>query len=217
MFVITQEPDTLEKAFKLAKDAESLQVISDITSDARQSIHALNMPGEIVGRKPDYGQAEVKHELELGELKEELNKLQQQVEKQKPKPQPSQIPRAIRCHYCNIPGHRIAECRKRLREVVQRRQPFVQPAPTSIRGYRFPTARPLSRPPFRPGNRPPAQNGYHAPQPAFKLNASVSKGRANLTDHSWLTSYWDTATPSTVYPAVLYIRHSRGPFNIKCH
>ena len=47
MFVITREPDTLEKAFKLAKEAESLQVISDITSDARQSIHALNMPGKL--------------------------------------------------------------------------------------------------------------------------------------------------------------------------
>ena len=35
MFFITREPDTLEKALKLAKDAESLQVISDITSDAR--------------------------------------------------------------------------------------------------------------------------------------------------------------------------------------
>ena len=162
-FVITCEPDTLEKAFKLAKDAESLQDISDITSDARQSIHALNMPGEIGGRRLDYGQAEAKNELELGELKEELKKLQQQVEKQKEKPQPSQIPRAIRCHYCNIPGHRIAECRKRLREVVHRRQPFHQPAPTSIRGYRFTTTRPLLPPPFRPGSRPSVQNSYHAP------------------------------------------------------
>ena len=163
MFVITREPDTLEKAFKLAKDVESLQVISDITSDARQSIHALNMPGEIVGRKIDYGQAEVKNELELGELREELKKLQKQVEKQKVTPQPSQIPRAMRCHYCNLPGHRIAECRKRLREVVQRRQPFRQPNPANTRGYRFSTTRPLPPPPFRPGGRPPVQNGYHAP------------------------------------------------------
>ena len=72
MFVITREPDTLEKAFKSAKDVESLQFISDVTSDTRQSVHALNMPGEIVGRKIDYGQAEVKNELELGELKKRI-------------------------------------------------------------------------------------------------------------------------------------------------
>ena len=70
MYVLSRQPETLEKSFQLAKNAESLQVISDTTGDTGQSIHMVNMPGEIrggaIGDKP----FESEMELELKSLRE---------------------------------------------------------------------------------------------------------------------------------------------------
>ena len=49
MFVLSRQLKTLQKAFQLAKNGESLRVTSDTKGDTGQLIETVNMPGEIRG------------------------------------------------------------------------------------------------------------------------------------------------------------------------
>ena len=47
MYVLARQPKDLESAFSLAKAAESLEIISDLTSNNNNEARAMKMPGEI--------------------------------------------------------------------------------------------------------------------------------------------------------------------------
>jgi hypothetical protein len=139
MYVLAREPKCLPEAFKLAKTAESLQTISDLTQS--EHVKAYQLPGDIcpkVSRENHNSTA-----LDLRELREEISNLRSKVHDSK-KPEPRRVePRITRCFYCNIPGHTAAACRRKLRDLAVRRQrpnitrttPRVQPYSSTRRAY----------------------------------------------------------------------------------
>ena len=117
-YVLARQPDDIQTAFSLAKTAESLKAITDLTDNELQP---LGMPGEITtGSRPVVVRDTSEDNLAL---KQELKKLQQMVSKLSMNSQqrrPLDGAAVIRCHYCNAAGHRQVECRKRARDLSNR-------------------------------------------------------------------------------------------------
>jgi hypothetical protein len=155
LYVLAREPSTLEQAFKLAKSAESLQTISDMTSN--NQIRAYQWPGEI--RPEATLPTKDKSETELRSLRDELIRLQGQVQNSQIRTKPRPQPLIKRCFYCNIPGHQLSQCRTRLKDISQRRNSRPQQPPNfrpAQPGYRpQPQTRAFTRPPVSQRNPAP--------------------------------------------------------------
>ena len=135
MYVLAREPGSLELAFSLAKAAESLEIISDLTSNQNSGAKAVNMPGEI-GKchKPPalYDMTEVMKELKsLGDKVADIKK----TAHSNPGPM-RKVARPMRCYHCGVVGHSINECRSRLRQMQATRwQPGRGPLTAPRRQY----------------------------------------------------------------------------------
>ena len=119
IYVLSRNPKTLSEAFNLAKTAESLQEITNLT-DNQLRIQTINASGELyikpsVPIKPEPS-------FNVDEVLKELRKLKLEISKSKSDERNIVTERVVRCHYCQIPGHRQSECRKRARDMADRRQ-----------------------------------------------------------------------------------------------
>ena len=134
MFVLSRQLKTLQKAFQLAKNGESLRVTSDTKGDTGQLIETVNMPGEIRGGAIGKRQFESEMGLELKSLRDELSRLQKEVEKVKTRPQAQNLEQwdVIIVAYRGIKSQ---ERRRKLRYIVQRQQ-YRTPVHTTTKGYR---------------------------------------------------------------------------------
>ena len=76
MYVLARQPTSLDNAFTLAKAAESLEIISDLTSNRSNETSAMNMPGEIskqIVKESTYDMAKIMKELKsLGDRVTEI-------------------------------------------------------------------------------------------------------------------------------------------------
>ena len=153
-YVLSREPGELEAAFKLAKSAESLIEISDVTG-GNEEAQPLKIPGEVV---PERGQSQVPRPqhttdrdmlTQLSRLRGEMGRLREEIGKvQRNNDRTGTIPR---CRYCNIPGHTMRDCRSRMRDLQLHRTPRAPPHLV----YRDQRSGP--RPMYHPPNGGPAQ------------------------------------------------------------
>ena len=148
LYVLAREPADLDTAFNLAKAGESLEIISDLTVTQNNEARSVRFPGEI-GRV-----TQTNNTLDVSGIMNELKNLGDKVNDMKRKNNVVRYDNVdrkptMRCYHCGNPGHRIGECRTRLRQMQNVRQ--VRSA-HPIRGYQAPpyqSARPWQRPPTR--------------------------------------------------------------------
>ena len=156
MYVLARQPEDLESAFIIAKAAESLEIISDLTSNNNNEARAMKMPGEI-------GQQEVnKTAYDMTKLIKELKTLGDKVadikNNTRAKPDSNKIPMPIRCYHCKNVGQKISQCRLRLRDMQMTRQQANRGQLNQGRALpRFPIA--TNRWPRRPNVNMPAHQG----------------------------------------------------------
>ena len=135
--------------FKLAKSAESLMEISFMTG-GNDEAQPLEIPGEVMSERGQSHVACPQHttdremSTQLSRLRSEMGRLREEFGKtQRTNDIIISIPR---CCYCNIPGHTMRDCRLRMQDLWQHRNPRAPPHLV----YR--DQRSGSRPMFHPPN-----------------------------------------------------------------
>ena len=142
LYVLSREPSDLEQAFKLAKTAESLESISDLSA-GNQNINTYHITGEVPTKdiSPQTASENIQavaHRIK--ELRDQLAQLDRDRRQTRQQPGPTrknyQGPR-ITCNYCGRLGHYERECRTKLMHAQNRRMQD-RPPPRRFIGYRPP-------------------------------------------------------------------------------
>ena len=148
-YVLSREPANLEAAYKLAKSAESLIEISDMTGGDDEA-QPLRIPGEVTRDV----KSKIAHQAQRsaeGEMLSQLEQLRTEVRRLKSElsqstQRNSRFNEVVRCRYCNIPGHVMRDCRARIRDLQQNRG--AGRAPPLVNRTQLPGPRPRSFPPY---------------------------------------------------------------------
>jgi len=114
MYVLARQPKNLQEAFALAKTAESLKAITEMTDN---ELYPLGMPGEIVARRTQTSSDDNEKDQLRADIKQ-ITDMLSKLNLNATKPQRAAV---MRCKYCDKPGHRSYECRLRLRDIMGQR------------------------------------------------------------------------------------------------
>lgn len=119
MYTLAREPADIEAALRLAKTAEDLQQISNVSTGDQH----VNTIGEITPVK-QLPKSDSSREVisEIKRLNDSLETVKRALHQQRQaQPQFNTIRRTGGCTFCGTPGHALVNCRKRLDELQKLR------------------------------------------------------------------------------------------------
>lgn len=129
LYVLAREPADLEASFKLAKAGEALETISNV-GKATDTLNALRLPGDFHSdTHRGLSQNENISQQTAQDISKSIKQLNDKMEAMQKiysgnrirTPNDAFKKPTIKCHYCGILGHRIAECRIKLSDLQRQR------------------------------------------------------------------------------------------------